>query len=172
MTDNKKEYREYLKDLSDLRVTMLSLFSGFTFTTIILLLNQLPDPHAVLSQITLFFLAVMFELFLFLLQWQTTIKMGMWSDFKITSPPPRARWELTVFNMIMSSAFTLWGTSLALILLLWNLKNLALTAGIAWILLTLIGWEISRRTLKRLGWSPVEELKELRKKGLKEMEDD
>ena len=170
MTDNEKEYREYLKDLSDLRVTMLSLFSGFTFTTIVLLLNQLPDPHAVLSQITLLFLAVMFELFLFLLQWQTTIKMGMWSDFKITSPPPRSRWELTVFNTIMSSAFTLWGISLAIILLLWSLKYLALAAGIAWILLTLINWEISRRTLKRLGWSPVKELKELRKKGLKEME--
>lgn len=167
---NEKGYTEYLKDLSDLRVTMLSLLSGFTFTTITLFLNLFPDPNNIISQVTLLFLAVMFEMFLFLLGWQTTITMGMWSDYKITSPPPRALWELSVFNIIMTSAFTLWGISLALIFLLWNLRYLALVAGIAWILSVLANGEISRRTRKRLGWSVTEEMKKIRKKGLKEME--
>ncbi len=42
MTKDEQTYYEYVRDLSRIRVTVLSLLSGFTFTTINMLLNKLP----------------------------------------------------------------------------------------------------------------------------------
>jgi hypothetical protein len=77
MNTEEKEYSEYLKDLSRSRLTMLSLLTGFTFTAVTLLTNQLPDQNSPLAQLTLAFLTIMFNLFLFLLQWQMIILIGV-----------------------------------------------------------------------------------------------
>lgn len=160
MPTNEEKYAEYLKDLSTLRVTMLSLLSGFSFTTITLLLNQLGDPHSFISQLTLFFLTVVFDLFVFLLAWQTVIVVGV---YDVPYAPPPARWELTVFNLTMFLAFNMWGLSLALIFFLWNLTYLALASGMAWALVLTATMAATRSMGRRLGWSIREGLKDPKK---------
>ena len=115
---NEEEYTEYVKCVSGSRVTMLSLLSGFTFSAITVLLFYRSDPSSVLSQITLFFLVILFDLCLFLLAWQTIIVIGTWSVIKA---PERSKWELSVFNFLLIFVFILWGWSVVLMFLLRNI---------------------------------------------------
>ncbi len=156
MTRDEQKYSDYVKDLSKVRVTMLSLISGFTFTTIIFLLYWLPDPTSLLAQITLLFLTIIFSLLLFLLVWQTVIVMGL---YDVRNPPSREKWELTVFNLILFVIFFLWGLTPTLIFFLWNLVYLALAAAIMWILIFIFSERVARAMRKRLGWSIREGLK-------------
>ena len=159
MTENEQKYTDYVKDLSKVRVTMLSLLAGFTFSTITILLNQLPDPQSFPSQGTLLFLTVMFNLLLFLLMWQMVIVVGL---YDVRRPPPRSVWELTMFNAILTGVFVMWGYSLPLIFLLWSLPSLALVSGITWTAVVAIYGHAARSIMRRLGWSFVEEVKKAR----------
>ena len=156
MTENDEEYIEYVKDLSRTRVTMLSLFSGFTFTAIVILPNQLPDPSSLISQLTLFFLVVLFDLCLFLLAWQTIIVVG---TYNVRNPPAREKWELTIFNLLLSMVFVLWGWSVVLMFLLWNLYYLALVSGVLWVAVIVTTYAAMHGMAKRLGWSIIEGLR-------------
>ena len=156
MTENEEEYIEYVKDLTLTRVTMLSLFSGFTFTAIVLLPNQLPDPSSLISQLTLLFLVVLFDFCLFLSAWQTIIVIG---TYKIRNAPARARWELVVFNLLLFIFFILWGWSVVLMFLLRNLYYLALVSGVLWVAVIVTTYAVMHGMAKRLGWSIIEELR-------------
>ena len=156
MTENEEEYTEYVKAVDRSRVTMLSLFSGFTFTAITLLLDQLPDPSSFISQFTLFFLVVLFDLCLFLLAWQTIIVVG---TYNVRNAPAREKWELTVFNLLLMIVFILWGWSVVLMFLLRNLYYLALVSGALWGAVIVTTLAVMHVSLKHLGWSIIEELK-------------
>ena len=156
MTENEEEYTGYVKAVAGSRVTMLSLFSGFTFSTITILLNQLPDPSSLISQLALFFLVVLFDLCIFLLAWQTVIVVDTWN---VRNPPARAKWELVVFNLLLVIVFILWGWSVVLMFLLRNLYYLALASGVLWGAVIVTAVAIMHASLKHLGWSIIEELK-------------
>lgn len=163
MTEGEKEYADYVKSVAGSRVTMLSLFSGFTFSTITILLNQLPDPGSLTSQLTLLFLVVLFDLCLFLLAWQTAIVVATYNAHNVSNPPARANWELTIFNLLLMIVFFLWGWSVVLMFLLWNLYYLALVAGVLWVAVVVAAFAVIRMSLKHLGWSPTEELRKMRR---------
>jgi hypothetical protein len=159
VTENEEEYTEYVKAVDRSRVTMLSLFSGFTFTAITLFLAQLPNPSSFISQLTLFFLVVLFDLCLFLLAWQTIIMIGTWN---VSKTPARSKWELSVFNLLLILAFFLWGWSVVLMFLIWNLTFLMLVSGVLWMVVIVATIAILRGMIKRLGWSVKEELKNIK----------
>ena len=161
MTENEKDYTEYVKCVAGSRVTMLSLLSGFTFSAITLLLFYLSDPSSIISQTTLFFLVVLFDLCLFLLAWQTIIMIGTWN---VNITPSRAKWELSVFNLLLIMVFILWGWSVVLMFLIRNLLYLSLISGILWLAVIVIVLTVLRGMVKRLGWSIKEELKNVRGK--------
>ena len=161
VTESEGEYTEYVKCVAGSRVTMLSLFSGFTFSAITVLLFYPPDPSSLISQITLFFLVVLFDLCLFLLAWQTVIMIGTWNVHK---PPARSKWELSVFNLVLMIVFILWGWSVVLMFLLRNLDFLALVSGAIWIVVIITELVALRSMIKRLGWSVKEEFKNIRTK--------
>lgn len=158
MVENDEKYTEYIKAIDKSRVTMLSLFSGFTFSAITLLLDQLQDPSSFNSQLILFFLVVLFDLCLFLLAWQTIIMIGTWNVSKV---PACAKWELSVFNLLLIIVFILWGWSVVLMFLLRNLTFLTLVSGVIWVAVIVITFVVLRGMVKRLGWSVKEELKNI-----------
>jgi hypothetical protein len=161
VTENEKEYMEYVKAIDRSRVTMLSLFSGFTFSAITLFLVELPDVNTFISQLTLFFLMILFDLFLFLLAWQTIIMIGTWN---VRMVPTHAKWELSVFNGLLIIVFILWGWSVVLMFLLRNLTVLALTSGVLWTIVIVVTVLVLRSVVKRLGWSVRIELQNLKGK--------
>ena len=161
MTEKEEEYTEYVKCVSGSRVTMFSLFSGFTFSAITVLLFYRPDPSSLISQLTIFFLVVLFDLCLFLLAWQTIIVIGTWN---VSNVPARSKWELSIFNMLLIIVFILWGWSVVLMFLLRYLYFLSLVSGILWMVVIVIAIKVLRDMVKRLGWSVKEELKNIRSK--------
>ena len=138
------------------RVTMLSLFSGFTFSTIAVLPNQLAHPDSLISQLTLFYLVVLFDLCLFLLGWQTVIVVG---TYNVQNPPAREKWDMVVFNLLLTVVFILWGWSVVLMFLLRKLYYLTLASGVLWGAVIVASLAVIHASLKHLGWSVREELK-------------
>jgi len=159
LTSDVDDYTEYLKRVSTSRVTMLSLLSGFTFSAITLLIFSLPDPTGLTSQITLFFLVLLFDLCLLLLAWQTIIVIGTWD---VRNAPPHAIWELSVFNLLLIVVFVLWGWSVVLMFLVNDLDNLAFISGVLWVSVIIIVIAVLRLVVKRLGWSVRKEFKNIK----------
>ncbi len=143
-----KDCADYLMHLSQVRARVLSLLSGFTFTAIFILLVQLPDPTSRISQVTLLFLAILFDLFVFLLAWQTTIVINL---YKTRAPPPaRKGIEIELFNWLMLAGFSLWGVSIILMFLLWNMVVIAVISGVVWILVVVFNFLLVMRLRRRL----------------------
>jgi hypothetical protein len=159
--DGEDKYTEYVKAVDRSRVTILSLFAGFTFTAITLFLDQLPGQGSFISQVMFFFLVLLFDISLFLLAWQTIIMIGTWN---VTNVPSYAKWELSVFNLLLILVFILWGWIVVLMFLVRNLNILALVSGILWLIVMISTVVVLHTTVKRLGWSVMDELNNLRGK--------
>jgi len=150
----KKDYSDFVSHLSNLS-GVLSLFCGFTFTSITILMTQLPDPSSILAQFTLFFFAVLFDLFLFSLTW-TTISLIQFCEYV----PFNMFQHSNIFNWLLFSLFGVWGLAVVLMFLLWNLFYLALASGIVWTLLVITGFillwkpfqEFYRKTVSSWNW--------------------
>ena len=151
-----EDYLGYVKAVAGPRITMLSLFAGFTFSAIVMHPNWLPDPSSLLSQCILFFLVVLFDLCLFLLSWQVAIVVG---TYNVSYAPARAKWELTVFNLVFSAVFILWGWSVVLMFLVRNLYFLTLVSGVIWMAVIVASISVMRMSLKHLGWTIKDGLK-------------
>jgi len=115
---NEKDYSDTIRQLSSI-TGLLSLFCGFTFTGITILLTRLPNPNEFSSQVTLFFLAVLFNFFLLLIGWGIVL-----GNYYIKNVPPRTR-GLIIYYSLLFLGLGLWGIALALIFFLWNLTYLA-----------------------------------------------
>jgi len=154
--ENEEEYTGYVTAVSGSRITMLSLFAGFTFSAITMHPNWLPNPSSLISQFTLFFLVILFDLCLFLLAWQAVIVVG---TYNVSYAPARAKWELTVYNLVATAVFILWGWSVVLMFLARNLYFLTLASGVLWVAVIVIFIAVMRVSLKHLGWNIKEGLK-------------
>ncbi len=131
MSANEKDYSSYLA-YESMAVQVLALLCGFTFTSITVLLTLLPDPKQVLSQVTLFFLAFMFDLMLFMLSFAM-----FYLAFCVKAVPPEAKGRRSMM-WLWFLIFSLWGISIVLMFLLWNLIYLALTSGIMYALFAIL----------------------------------
>jgi hypothetical protein len=151
-----EDYNGYVKVVSGSRITMLSLFAGFTFSAITMHPNWLPDPSSLISQFILFFLVVLFDLCLFLLAWQVVIVVA---TYNVSYAPARAKWELVVFNLVLMAVFILWGWSVVLMFLVRNMYFLTLVSGVIWVAVIVMSIAVMRTSLKHLGWNIKEGLK-------------
>ncbi len=114
MTQNGKDYSDYMKFLSNL-ASGQAFLAGFTFTVIVLLLTRLPDPSSISSQLVLFFLTVMFGLFMFL--W-TSLNVELLYSVKNI---PKSTKRMDLLRVLVVIADMMSGASVMLIFLLWNL---------------------------------------------------
>jgi hypothetical protein len=137
VTESQKDYSDYIQHASNTN-SMLSLLSGFTFTAFTILLAQLPDPSSILSQITLFFIAALFYVFLTELGWMHMQTIRLYSNV-----PPASR-GLNTFNFVNSLSYTGLELTVVLMLLIWNLNYLALATGIMWVILAIFNIGIVR----------------------------
>jgi len=151
-----EDYNGYVKAVAASRITMLSLFAGFTFSAITMHPNWLPNPSSLISQFILFSLVLLFDLCLFLLAWQVVIVVG---TYNVSYAPARAKWELVVFNLVLMIVFILWGWSVVLMFLVRNLYFLTLVSGVLWVAVIVITITVMRISLKHLGGSIKEGLK-------------
>jgi len=134
-----EDYSNWIQYMSNV-THALSLFSGFTFTSITILLTLLPDPSQISSQITLFLLSILLDFFLFLMGWQTVLVIYYCKNI----PPLTTRLHLS--SRLWFLSFGLLCMAVTTMFLLWNLTYLALASGIALVLVTIIFY--------RFAWKP------------------
>ena len=129
VSENEERYQAYIEYQSHLN-NRYALFSGFTFTVIVILLTQLPDVTQVQSQIALFVLTTMLWMFLGQL---SSAESAIVNCIRIAPPLPEA-WkseaaESKTAHLWESVYWIMLGLSVIILYLLWNLLYLALASA-------------------------------------------
>lgn len=126
-----EDYSDWIQYMSNV-THALSVFSGFTFTSITILLTLLPDPSQISSQVTLFLLSILLDFFLLFMGWQTMLLVYYCKNV----PPLTTRLRLS--SRLWFSSFGLLCMAVTTMFLLWNLTYLALASAIAFVLVMII----------------------------------
>ncbi len=122
--EEKPSYSEYFAHNTTIG-QVLSLFCGFLFTSITILLTFLQDKEDLLSQATLLFLTLIFYFSLYIL----LDNLEMPFHYIKNIPPLTLKVKPFFFLLLI---FYLFGTSTVLMFLLFGLLNLAVISGIIW----------------------------------------
>ena len=123
--EEKPSYSEYFTHNTTIG-QVLSLFCGFLFSSITILLTFLQDKEDLLLQATILFLTLIFYLSLYVLL--DNLEMPF---HYIKSIPPLTLKVKPFFFLLL--IFYLFGTSTVLMFLLFGLLNLAVISGVIWI---------------------------------------
>lgn len=123
-----KDYSDYIKHLSNL-IGILSLFSGFMFTTYAILITRLPDPSGIIAQFTLYILSLFLDIFLFLIS-----QLNVMVIYSCRNVPPLSKRTAMVNSLFLLSVYVAMSFVTSLMPLLWNLVYLALVQTVQWIL--------------------------------------
>lgn len=130
MSKDKVSYSEYFTH-NGLIVGVLSLFCGFLFTSIAILLTTLQNRRGILGQATILFLTLVFYFSLFVLL--DNLEMAF---HYIENIPPLTLKIRPFFNLLL--IFYLFGTSTVLMFLLFDLFYLAVVSGVIWAIIVVI----------------------------------
>ena len=136
--------------------SVISVFAGFTFTVLTLLITLLPDPSSINAQVTFFFLAVLFDLLIFLIAWNTINNVYLCKNV-----PPRTK-RLSMFNWLSLMSFNLSGVAVVLVFFLSDLTYLTLASGIVWVLFIIANFFFT--------WKPLKEYRKTRTRTLGKVE--
>jgi len=129
VSDEKTSYSEYFSHNSTI-VSVLSLFCGFLFTSITILLTSLQNKGGMLAQATVLFLTLIFYLSLYVLL--DNLEMAF---HYIRDIPPLTLKVKPFFYLLL--IFYFFGTSTILLFLLFDLLCLAVTSAIIWIIVVI-----------------------------------
>ena len=142
MTTEKEDYSDYISYLST-SINLGALFAAFTLTVITLLVTQLPDPSLFFAQVTLFFLALIFDLLLFILSWS-----GWFVLYFCERVPPMTR-IARIATLLAFTMYQLLGIVIILMFLLLDLILLASAAFLMWIIFLVLTLVFIYRPLTR-----------------------
>ncbi|MFW9810452.1 MAG: hypothetical protein ACFFE6_13825 [Candidatus Thorarchaeota archaeon] len=142
MTTEKKDYSDYISFLIN-GVNIASLFSVFTFTVITLLVTQLPDPSLFIAQVILFFLALIFELLLFIISW------SFWYILYFCEYVPPMTGTAKLATLFAFAMYQMFGIVIIMMFLLLNLESLAFAAFLMWLIFIILIYFFNYRPLTR-----------------------
>jgi hypothetical protein len=128
-----KNYSDYMGWMHNQSSTY-AFICGFTFTILTLLVIYLPKEasNTLITQPILLFLTILFDLNLYVI-----LLIGVESLQFCKNVPPFEK-SLRFCNNLGNLVLALWGFSVPLIFLLWELNNLALLSIIIWIISIII----------------------------------
>ena len=129
MSEKKTSYSEYFGH-NGVIVGVLSLFCGFLFTSITILLTSLQNKEGPLAQATILFLTLIFYFSLYVMLDNLEMAFHYIEDI-----PPLTLKVRPFFNLLL--IFYFFGTSTILLFLLYNLLFLALISAIIWVLVVI-----------------------------------
>ena len=129
MSEKKTSYSEYFGH-NGVIVGVLSLFCGFLFTSITILLTSLQNKEGSLAEATILFLTLIFYFSLYVLLDNLEMAFHYIEDI-----PPLTLKVRPFFNLLL--IFYFFGTSTILMFLLFNLVYLAIISAIIWTLVVI-----------------------------------
>ncbi len=128
MSKDAGDSSDYIKHLSNV-MSIMSLTSGFLFTSYTILITRLPDPSTILAQSTLLIISIYLSI--------CTFCLASFAEASVTyckNMPPLSN-RLAITNLLfLFGGTTSMATAVILMSLLWNLVYLALAQSIQWIL--------------------------------------
>ena len=130
MSKNENPFSEYFSQ-NERIIVVLSLFCGFLFTSITLLLTTLQNRGGILGEATILFLTLVFYFSL-----HTLLDNLEMAFHYIKNIPPLTLKVRPFLNLLL--IFYLFGTSTIFMFLLYNLIYLAAVSGIIWAILVTI----------------------------------
>jgi hypothetical protein len=129
LPENKTTYSEYFSH-NGVIVQVLSLFCGFIFTSITILLTFLQNKEGLLAQSTILFLTLIFYFSLFVLLDNLEMAFHYIEDI-----PPLTLKVRPFFSLLF--IFYLFGSSTILMFLLFDMLSLAEISGVIWTLVVI-----------------------------------
>jgi len=129
LSEKKTSYSEYFGH-NGVIVGVLSLFCGFLFTSITILLTSLQNKEGSLAEATILFLTLIFYFSLYVLLDNLEMAFHYIEDI-----PPLTLKVRPFFNLLL--IFYFFGTSTILMFLLFNLVYLAIISAIIWTLVVI-----------------------------------
>jgi hypothetical protein len=150
VSEKKASYSEYF-DHNGVIVGVLSLFCGFLFTSITILLTSLQNKESVPAQAAILFLTLIFYFSLYVLLDNLEMAFHYIEDI-----PPMTLKVRPFLNLLL--IFYLFGTSTILMFLLFNLLFLTVISAVIWVLVVIasISSTVNRfykQSVKR-SWQP------------------
>ncbi len=130
MPKNEEQYTPYFEHNKTI-AHVLSLFSGFIFTSITLLLTRFNNLEDVFSQATLLFLTVLFYLTLFVLMDNLEMPFHYIRDIPTMTLKVRPFFFLLVI-------FYLFGASTVMMFFLYHLFFLSVISGVIWLIIVVL----------------------------------
>lgn len=127
MSENGEDFSAYMVVLSSW-ASVYSVFSGFIFTGITIILTLHPEPSLVTVQVTLFIFAALLEVF-GLLMYRTLLILGFCIRVAPKLPEAFTR-RASIYAYLETIAWILLPFGVVLGFLLWNLLYLALATGV------------------------------------------
>jgi hypothetical protein len=124
VSKDKNSYSDYFAHNSVI-VGVLSLFCGFLFTSIAILLTSLQSRGSILGQATILFITLVFFFSLYVLLDNLEMAFHYIDDI-----PPLTLKVRPFLNLLL--VFYLFGFSTILMFLLFDLYHLALVSGVIW----------------------------------------
>ena len=129
MSDEETSYSEYFSHNSTI-VNVLSLFCGFIFTSITILLTVLQNKGGTLAQATILFLTLIFYFSLYVLLDNLEMAFHYIKDI-----PPLTLKVKPFFYLLL--IFYFFGTSTVLMFLLFDLLYLAVISALVWMIIVI-----------------------------------
>jgi hypothetical protein len=140
------DYSDYINHLSN-SMNFASLTSGFLFTTYTLLITFLPNPSAIISQLTLLIISLYLDALTYLL---TSFNEAGFSSCK-SVPKTRSSKEIRITNLVFFLvASTGEGVAVIMMSLLWNLVLLAVVQAVLEIFVLVVSYQVVWRRFWRL----------------------
>jgi hypothetical protein len=130
MREDEEKYRSYFEHNKTI-AQVLSLFAGFIFTSITLLLTQLHDTSDAFAQTTLLFLTILFYITLFVLI--NNLEM----PFEYIKNIPMMTLKVRPFFFLLV-IFYLFGMTTVMMFLLYHFLYLSIISGILWIIIVFL----------------------------------
>ncbi|MFW9856974.1 MAG: hypothetical protein ACFFFG_18130 [Candidatus Thorarchaeota archaeon] len=137
-----RNYTEYIGHRARL-INVLALLCGFTFTSTIILVTNLPEPIPLSSQLILLFSAVLLDLFVLLLL------VNMLNIFFYIEDIPEPTRTTNFISAMSVVTIGFWGFLLPCIFLIFGFEFLALSSGIIWAFILVLGIALIWRPFER-----------------------
>lgn len=130
LAKEKSGYSDYFEH-NNVIVQVLSLFCGFLFTSLTILLTWLQNKEEILAQTTILFITVLFYVSLYVLLDNLEMRFHY-----IENIPPLTLKIRPFFNLLM--IFYLFGTATIMMLLLSGLFTLSLISAVIWAVIVIL----------------------------------
>ncbi len=137
-----KDYSAYMGWMYNQAGTY-TFICGFTFSILTLLVINLPNPNSLRSQVIMVFFTVLFDLLLYVI-----LLIGVEALQFCGNVPPFTK-NLRTCYILSDFVIVLWGFSVPLIFLLWELYYLTVLSAVIWTVCMIISNFTVRKPFKR-----------------------